>query len=252
MHDGGIAGEIQRKGGLTDRRTGSQDDEVGLLPPHRHPVDRLEAGRNAAQAGLPLHLLDLGHRFIDDAADILDILLDVVLDGVEHLGLGAVDEVVDVGRLVVGHLEDIRRSLDEVALDRLLLEHLDVVLDIGGRTDLAGEVRDGDGPAHRIEGPLGAQFRGDRHHVDGGVFVDERLDGLEDHLILRRVDARYAELLHRSVDRGGFDQHRTEDSLFNFKSLRRFVSHLKPYGFQIDCLIFPGFFPGFWHKRKLN
>ena len=132
----GIAGEVEGESCLTDRRAGGEDDEVRTLPAVGDTVDADKSGRDSAETFGRLLLLDIVHRLVDDAADILDLLADVALDGVIDLGLSLVDEVVHGDGIVVCVLEDIVRSGDEIALYGLLLEYLDVILHVGGAADL--------------------------------------------------------------------------------------------------------------------
>ena len=76
-----IAGHIDHKGGLTDRRTGCKDDKVGRLPAEGDVVHRRKAGRDSAVTGAFLTFLKIVQCVIDDLADLLHILLDIVLDG---------------------------------------------------------------------------------------------------------------------------------------------------------------------------
>ena len=249
----GVAGEVEGEGRLTDGRTGRQDDEVRRLPAHGDAVEARETGRDAVEAGPALHFLDLVHRRIDQRADLLDILAGVVLDGVVDLRLGGVDEVVDIDGLVVGILEDPVRGGNQLALDVLLLEDPDVILDVGRRADLLGQVHQRHGAADRLEVALGGQFGGDGDDVDGGVLVDEGVHRFEDHPVDGIVEAGRTEFLHRFVDDGGLDQHGAEDGLFNIKSLRGFCTHLKPKCFQVDLLLLPadsGFFRRCRHGRE--
>ena len=100
---------------------------------------------------MALHLLDVGHCGVDDGPYVLDILLDVVLDGRKDLCLGHVDKVVHIYGIIVRLLEDIIRGGDEVALYGLLLEYLDIILDMGRRTYFLGEAGQGDGAAHGFQ-----------------------------------------------------------------------------------------------------
>ena len=52
-------------------------------------------------ARMVLQILYILDGLVDDRADLLHILLDIVLDGGEDLGLGHVDEVIYIGRIIV-------------------------------------------------------------------------------------------------------------------------------------------------------
>ena len=59
-------------------------------------------------------------------AYFLDVLLDIVLDGGEYLGLRHVYEVVHIDAAVIRVFQDVIRSGDEFPLDTFLLQYLDV------------------------------------------------------------------------------------------------------------------------------
>ena len=223
-----VAGKVQRESRLTHGRTGRQDDEVRFLPAHRYLVDGRETGGNTAQTGGVLHLLDVVHGRVDDGADLLDVLADIVLDGGEDLGLRAVYQVVHLDGIVIGILQDAVRSRNQVPLNGFLLEDFDIEFHVGGGADLHGQFRQCHGTAHRLQVVLFPKLVADGQQIDGDVLVDELGHRLENHPVTGIVETRRSQLVHRLIDGGGLDQHGTQDGFFDIKSLRRFVSHLKP------------------------
>ena len=96
-----ISGDIHHKGRLTHGRTGGDDDKVGRLPSESYLVEGRETGRHSAQAGGLLQFLYGGYRLIYDRTYLLDVFLDIVLDGSEDSGLSHVDELVHVHAVII-------------------------------------------------------------------------------------------------------------------------------------------------------
>ena len=196
-------------------------------------VDAHESGRHAAEALGILLLLQVPHRYVDDAADVLHLLAYVALDGVVHLGLGLVDEVVNGDGLVVSVAQDVVGSGDEVALYSLLLEYLDVILHVRGAAHFLRQARQGHGASHDFKIAVALELVADGDDVDGSVVQHQGAHSFENHTVLLVVEARGGELLHCKVHAGGLYEHSTKDRLFNVKSLRGFITHLKPYHVEV-------------------
>ena len=236
MVDSSISGKVQREGCLTDGWTGRKDDKIRILPASCNPVQGRKTGRNSAQTRSGLILFDFLHRIIDDRAYILNIPFEIALNDIVDPGLRLVDQVVHNDRVVIGILENPIGSGDEVTLDALLLQDLDIILDMGSSTDLAGKLDQSDSAAHCLEISFAAQGGSHRDDVDRAMFSHKLTDRLEDHPVLGVVETTCSKFFQSHIDYGRLQQHGTKDSLFNIKSLRRSSTHLKPKCFQIDCL----------------
>jgi len=105
--DSRISGDVDNECSLSDRRTCRQNDQVRSLPSEGDLVKRRESRRYSAESFRALTLLEVFQGIVYDLSDLLDILLDIVLDGREKLGLRRIDKVVDIHRLVIRSLEDI-------------------------------------------------------------------------------------------------------------------------------------------------
>ena len=90
--------------------------------PGRYPGQPGAAGLDG------LHLVERG---LHQLRQWLVVLRHSSLGNRIHLGLGAVDDVVDIALRGVGHLSDPYRSVDQSAQDRLLVHDLGVVTRIG-------------------------------------------------------------------------------------------------------------------------
>jgi hypothetical protein len=91
-----------------------------------------EPGRYPGQPGAPgldgLHLIE---RRLHQLRERLVVLRHSSLGNRIHLGLGSIDDVVDIALRGVGHLSNPYGSLDQSAQDRLLVHDLGVVTSIG-------------------------------------------------------------------------------------------------------------------------
>ena len=137
-----VARQRQHESRLTHRRARRNDNQVGRLPAERQPVEVSEPGRHAAESAFALRrLLDYLKRFGNDVARLLHVALDVSFRHLEYLAFGQVDQVRDVHRLVVGFFLYFGRRADQFALDVLLRDDFAMELDVSGRADLLGQLR---------------------------------------------------------------------------------------------------------------
>ena len=172
---GNVLGHGQHEGRLTHSRTGSDDDEVGVLPARGHLVQLREAALQSAQTvgtrgRLLYQLVGLG----DDGVDLRVVLLHVLLRDFEELSFGLLHQVVHVERLVERFRLDVAGEGDELTRQRLLRDDAGVILDMGRRSHLAAELCQVEGAAHLFQfAPLGELFlHGEDVHrllVDGQV-----------------------------------------------------------------------------------
>ena len=114
---------------------------------------------------------------------------------------------------------------------------------MGGRTDLLAQGRQAHGAADLFELAALMKFLRNAQQVEGDMFVDQRDHGLEDHLVFGIVEAGRGQFFHSLVHAARFNEQRSQDSLLEIKSLRRFVPHLKPKCIQVDVLTFPAGVP---------
>ena len=175
-----------------------------------------------------LGTLESLHSLVDGAADELSLLLYIVLNGLEHFGLGHIHQILDIYRLLVGILNHLVGRGDEFPLDVLFLKNLDVVLYIRGRGNAHRKLHKHRCPTYSIESFLKLELLRDGNHVDGDVLVHESGHRLKNHPVLLGIEAIRSQFPHSLVHTVRFYQQRSKDSLFDIKSLRRFVSHLKP------------------------
>ncbi len=99
--EGHVLGHGEHKGGLTHCRTGSNDYQVGVLPPGGELVQLLETGRKTAHTILAVRRqLYILHRLLDHRIDLDHILLHVALRDFEESPFGLLHQVVHIYRFV--------------------------------------------------------------------------------------------------------------------------------------------------------
>ena len=68
----------------------------------------------------------------------------------------------------------------------------------------------------------------DGKKIQGNMLIGQRAHRFKYHTMLLAIETARSELIHSFIYAVWLDQKRTKDSLFDIKSLRRSVSHLKP------------------------
>ena len=78
--DGRIPCKVQRKRSLSDRRSGTQDNEVAFLPAHSELVEGRKTGMHTSDAVAVLHTADPLHGKVCHLADMLVWILFIAAD----------------------------------------------------------------------------------------------------------------------------------------------------------------------------
>jgi len=187
---GDVARHAEHECRFSHGRPGRHDHHVAALPAGGEPVQFHEAGGHAAHAaGLALGVLDVGDGVLDQVAHRLVVALEVAAgDGVEVL-FGLVEQVEDVGAVVVGVAGGLGADADQFAQDVLLADDARVVLHVGAAGHLAGELADVEGAAHHVQLPALLELLGDGEDVDGLIILEEVEDGAEDALVRLHIEA---------------------------------------------------------------
>ncbi len=218
----GRAGEVQRQRGLTHGGAGRDDDHLAGVQAVRQRVEVREARRDTGHlAAARTDGLDLVERAFHDVAEGEVVLTGALLGDRVDLGLGGVDDLVDVPVGRVSHLRDLRTGLDEPPEDRALVDDLRVERGVGGGRDGLHQ-----GVQIRRSADLGDlpaldQLGGDRDRVGRlalGVEVEDRgVDGL----VRRAVEVVALDDLHDVGDGVLGEQHAAEDRLLRVQVLGR-------------------------------
>ena len=106
--DRGVLGDVEREARLADRRAGGDDDQVALLEAGRQRVEVGEAGPDAADlAAVGVEVVEPVVGVVEERLERAEAGVDALLADREQLRLGAVDRLLDLGRVLVA---DARRS----------------------------------------------------------------------------------------------------------------------------------------------
>ena len=206
-------GDVERPGRLADRRPGRDDDHLTGVQAVGELVEVGETGRHtdhlAADAGGDLDLVD---RRLEDVAEDVVVLAAALVGDLVHLGLGRVDDVVDVAAaLGVAQLDDPRAGLDEPAQHRPLGDDLRVVAGVGRRRHRRDElVQVGLATDPGQVAALG-QLVGDGDRVGRLAAPVEVEDRVVDRLVRRPVEVGAAQHLDGVGDGVLGQQHAAED-----------------------------------------
>ena len=99
---------------------------------------------------------------------------------------------------------------------------------MGSRPYLLGQLGKNDRPSDGLEIAFGLELLGYGKRVNGDMRIDKMGHCHEYHPVLLVIETVGSELFHRIIHAVGLHKKGPEDSLFDIKSLRRSVSHLKP------------------------
>ena len=220
--DGGMLGDVEREARLADRWAGGEDDEVARLEAGRQ---RIEVGEARSDAG---DLAAVGVQVVEPVVGVVqqrlergEARVDAFLADREELGLGAVDGLLDLGRVLVADPGDPARGADEIAQDRLALDDPRVLGGMDRGRGLVAETGEVGPPADRLEllAPLERLRDGD--DVDGLTALEQVDDGGVDPAIGLAIEVLGPQELG-DLDHGiAVDEDRAEHGLLGFETLRR-------------------------------
>ena len=147
-----VLGDVEREARLADRRPGGDDDQVALLEAGRQRVEVREAGPDAADlAAVGVQVVEPVVGVVEQRLERAEPDVDALLADREQLGLGAVDRLLDLGRVLVADPGDPAGRADQVAQDRLALDDPGVLGGVDGGRRLVREARQVGAAADRLE-----------------------------------------------------------------------------------------------------
>ena len=173
-----MLGDVEREARLADRRPGGEDDEVALLEPGRERVEVGEARPDAADlAAVGVEVVEPVVGVVEERLERAEPGIDALLADREQLRLGAVDRLLDLGRVLVADAGDPAGRADQVAQDRLALDDPGVLGDVDRGRRLVRQARQVGAPADRLELVLALERLGDRDDVDRLASLEQVEDG---------------------------------------------------------------------------
>ena len=220
--DGGVLGDVEREARLADRRAGGEDDEVALLEPGRQRVEVGEPGPDAADlAAVRVQVVEPVIGVVEERLERAEPGVDPLLADREELRLGAVDRLLDLGRVLVADPGDPPGGPDQVAQDRLALDDPGVLLDVDRGRRLVGEAGQIGTAADRLELVGAFERLGDGDDVDRLASLVEVEDGGVDPAVGLAIEVGGPEEFGDLDDRVAIDQDGAQDRLLGLKTLRR-------------------------------
>ena len=99
---------------------------------------------------------------------------------------------------------------------------------MGSGTYLLGELSQSHSSPHSIQISDAFEFVRHGKQVKGHMLRNQSTHCLKYHTMLLAIETTYRKFIHSLIYAVRFDQKGSEDCLFNIKSLRRHISHLKP------------------------
>ena len=102
--------DVEREARLADGRSGGDDDQVALLEAGRQRVEVGEAGPDAADlAAVGVEVVEPVVGVVEQRLERAEPGIDALLADREQLGLGAIDGLLDLGRVLVADAGDAAR-----------------------------------------------------------------------------------------------------------------------------------------------
>ena len=143
LADRGVLGDVEREARLADGRAGRDDDQVALLEAGRQLVQVQEARRDAAQlAAVGVEVVEPVVGGVEELLELAEAGGDPPVRDREQLRLGAVDRLLDLGRVLVADAGDLAGGADQVPEDRLALDDPRVLDGVDGGRRLVRELRE--------------------------------------------------------------------------------------------------------------
>ena len=107
---------------------------------------------------------------------------------------------------------------------------------MGSSSDLLRERSQSNGAADSLQITHRQKLLGNGKQVQRHMLIDQTDHSLVDHTMLRIIEARRRQFLHRFVNAARLYEQGSQDSFLEIKSLRRAVPHLKPYCIKVHFL----------------
>ena len=129
------------KSRLTHRRTGGNDDKIGILPSGRHFVQSFETSAQTAQPFFLIgSLLKHNHRFLDDRIDLGNIFLHIALRNLKELSFRFLHKVFHIDRLIKSLALYHSSEGDQLTRQIFLGDDTGMIFDMGTTGHLTGQL----------------------------------------------------------------------------------------------------------------
>ena len=225
-----MLGDVEREARLADRRPGGDDDQVARLEAGRQGVEVGEAGADAGDlAAVGVQVVEPVVGVVEERLERAEPRIDALLADGEQLGLGAVDRLLDLGRVLVADAGDAAGGADQVPQDGLALDDPRVLGGVDGGRRLVAEARQVGASADRLEVLAPLERLGDRDDVDRLAPLEQVEDRRVDAAVGLAVEVLRPEELGDLHDGIAVDEDGAEHGLLGFETLRRqAIDHRSP------------------------
>ncbi len=216
--DGGVLRDVEREARLADRRPGREDDQVALLEAGRERVEVREPGADAADlAAVRVEVVEPVVRVVEERLERREAGGDAPLADGEELRLGAIDRLLDLGRILVADAGDLAGRPDQVPQHRLALDDPRVLGGVDGGRRLVRQGAEVGPPPIGFEVAAALERLRDRHDVDRLAPLEEVQHRGVDAAVRLPVEVVRLEELG-DLDHGvAVDQDRPEHGLLGFE-----------------------------------
>ena len=137
---------------FTHRRTGSDNNQVGVLPTGSNLIQRIESGTCTAQTFLLVcRLLQQLHRVLDNRVDLGNVFLYITLGDFKQFPFGFLHQVFHIDRLVERLSLDHGGKGDQLSRQVFLCYNTGMVFDMRATGHFTGQLRDIERAAYQIE-----------------------------------------------------------------------------------------------------
>ena len=219
--DGGVLDHVQNQRGLSHRRAGGHDDQVGALEARGQPVQVHESARDPGHgAGSALELLDALHRGPDQLLQPDELLRAPELRHLEDAVLRVVQHIAGHAAAFIRFLDDGGGGFDQPPQQRLVAYDAPVVLDVGGGRHDVDEGADVLHAADPIEVAALDQLVAQRDRIHDVAALGEGGHGAEQQPVSLAIEHRIVEDFRRLQGRVLIEQHGAEHRLLRFVAPR--------------------------------
>ena len=220
----GIFHQIHREGGFTHRRTGGDDNQVGLLQARGHFVELFKTGTEAGDGLIAVkQLVDLFNGLLQQGVNGLQTTgLGPLFGDLHDAALGLIEHIVAAAPLrVKAGINNGVCCRDQGAECRALAHRLSVGADIGNRGRCIGHLGQITRATHLIQFTVARQGFCQRDHIDGLLLLHQALHAGVDATVLGLEEITLANQVRHRVPAGAGNHQATQHRLLCFQRVGR-------------------------------
>ena len=211
----------QSQAGLACARPPGHDNQIGGLEAGGPFIQIRKPRRNAGDLFLLfVQLVDVFHRIGHDSAHWTKRAPHPAFRNPENVLLGVVQQFIDPFGSLIPPSDDLRRHVDENAVDPGLVDKLGVIGHAGRRRHRLSEVGQVRATPDRFERSGVLEVVGEGHEIDHLIVFRQGDHGLKDLTVLGEIKLVRADDLEGFVERLVVQENGPEDGFLSFEILR--------------------------------